>query len=220
VSTRSYGQYCGFARGLEVVGERWALMIVRDLLVGPKRFTDLHRGLPGIPTNVLTARLKELEEAGVVQRSVPPRPERGIIYELTPYGAELDEVVASIGRWGAKALGNPREGETITPNSLVTALRTTFQPAAASNVRVRYELRAGPIVLHAKVDHGNLDADVGPIDEPDLVMEVGPAMRGLMSGEMTAAVAIQTNSIPITGDPKLLELFAQMFKIGKMPNKD
>src|SRR5215470_4843058 len=108
MATRTYGQYCGFARALEVVGERWAMLVIRDLLVSPKRFTDLHNGLPGIPTNVLTARLKELEQAGVIQRRVLPRPTGSVIYELTEYGAELENVVVQLGRWGAKSLGDPR----------------------------------------------------------------------------------------------------------------
>ena len=84
--TRGYGQYCGFARACEVLGERWALLVVRDLLVGPKRFTDLLRGLAGIPSNVLTARLKELEHAEIIRRRVLARPARGVVYELTEYG--------------------------------------------------------------------------------------------------------------------------------------
>src|ERR671931_2934804 len=94
---RAYGQYCGLARAVEVVGERWALLIVRDLLVGPKRFTDLRRGLPRIPTNVLAERLRELEDAGVVRRRVLPRPAGSVVYELTDYGSELEDVVMRLG---------------------------------------------------------------------------------------------------------------------------
>src|SRR5581483_3020027 len=114
---RSYGQFCGFARAVEVVGERWSLLVLRDLFVGPKRFTDLHRGLPGIPTNILSARLKELEAAGVVQRRLLPRPNGAVVYELTEYGKELEGVVIGLGRWGAKSLDTPREGETVTVDS-------------------------------------------------------------------------------------------------------
>src|SRR5215207_6969550 len=99
MSNRTFGQYCGLARALELVGERWALLVVRDLVLGPKRFTDLRRGLPRIPTNVLSARLRELEEAGVVRRRVLPRPASSVVYELTEYGRELDEVVLPLGRW-------------------------------------------------------------------------------------------------------------------------
>src|SRR5437879_13347570 len=101
VAPRSYGQFCGIARALELVAERWALLIVRDLLVGPRRFTDLRQGLPRIPTNVLSDRLKELEQSGIVRRRVLPRPAASIVYELTEYGSQLDDVLRPLGLWGA-----------------------------------------------------------------------------------------------------------------------
>src|SRR5919201_6000091 len=140
---RSYGQFCGLARAVEVVGERWALLIVRDLLVGPKRFTDLRRGLPRIPTNVLAERLRELEDAGVVQRRLLPRPAGSVVYDLTAYGRALDEVVMALGRWGALAMGEPRPDEIVTPDSLIIALRTTFCHDSAPPGPVAYELRLG-----------------------------------------------------------------------------
>ena len=103
MAAREYGQYCGVTRGLELVGERWALLIVRDLLVGPRRYGELAAGLPRIPTNILAARLKELQAAGVIRR-VPHS--RVIIYELTPYGRELEPVVLALGAWGFKAMGD------------------------------------------------------------------------------------------------------------------
>lgn len=217
MKTRAYGQYCGFSRALEAVGERWALLIVRDLLVGPKRFTDLLRGLPGIPSNILTARLKELEHAGVVQRRLLPRPARGVVYELTEYGLELDPVVAALGRWGAKNLGDPRPDESVTVDSLVTALRTTFQAQAARGVHVGYELRAGDLVLHARIDDGHIEAAAGPLPDADLVIEAGPAIRPLMAGELSAADAIASGAIRVRGESELLERFAEMFRIEPMP---
>jgi len=213
VATRAYGQYCGFARALEVIGERWALMIIRDLLVSPKRFSDLHRGLPGIPTNVLSARLKELEEAGVVHRRVMPRPERGIAYELTDYGNELETVVFDIGRWGAKALGNPRDGETITTDSIVTALRTTFQPDAAKTIKASYELLMGPVVVHATIDRGKLEVAEGALPDADLTIEAGPQLRSLMAHEMSADEAVKSGAVRIRGDKRLLKQFAEIFRI-------
>lgn len=218
MSTRSYGQYCGFARALEVVGERWAMLIVRDLLVAPKRFTDLHRGLPGIPTNVLTARLKELEQAGVVHRRVLPRPVGSIIYELTPYGRELEDVVVRLGRWGAKALGDPRSGEVVTPDSLMMAMRTTFRPEAARGVHASYELRmGGDIVLHMRVDGKKLDVVQGPLPEADLIIESGPGIKAVMTGEITPTEAIRNGSVHVKGDATLLTRFAEMFRIDPMP---
>lgn len=217
MKTRAYGQYCGFARALEVVGERWALLVVRDLLVGPKRFTDLLRGLAGIPSNVLTARLKELENAGVVQRRVLPRPARAVVYELTAYGLELEPVVTELGRWGAKNLGDPRPDETITVDSMITALRTTFHPAAARGLRAGFELRLGEIVLHARVAGGRVAVAEGPLPGADLSIAAGPGIRALMAGELEAADALAHGVVQITGDPALLTRFAEIFRIEAMP---
>src|SRR5579864_5034346 len=163
MAQRTYGQFCGFSRAVEVVGERWALLVIRDLLVGPKRFTDLHRGLPGIPTTVLTARLKELEQAGIVRRRILPRPDNSVVYELTDYGAELEETVVRLGRWGAKALGEPRPGEIITANSIIMALRATFHRERARGLTLSYELRLGEVVIHACIDDGKLALGEGPL---------------------------------------------------------
>jgi DNA-binding HxlR family transcriptional regulator len=217
MTTRVYGQYCGFSRALEVVGERWAMLIVRNLLVSPKRFTDLHRGLAGIPTNVLTARLKELEQGGVVRRRLLPRPSGSIIYELTEYGAELEDVVVHLGRWGAKALGNPRCDEVLTVDSMITAMRSTFRPEAARKVRASYEFRFGDIVINVRIDGKKIEVAEGPLPGADLIVQTGPAIRALMSGEMTAAEAIGSGSVHITGDPELLGRFAEMFRIDPMP---
>jgi DNA-binding HxlR family transcriptional regulator len=217
VKSRVYGQYCGFARALEVVGERWALLVVRDLLVGPKRFTDLLRGLPGIPSNVLTTRLKELENAGVAQRRVVPRPSRAVVYELTEYGLELEPVVVALGRWGAKNLGDPRPDETITVDSLITALRSTFHPEASRGFHAGYELRVGEIVLHARVDDGRVEVAEGPLAGADLAIEAGPGIRAIMAGELSPAAAIENGVVHLTGDPELLSRFAEIFRIEPMP---
>ncbi|MGI9147956.1 MAG: winged helix-turn-helix transcriptional regulator [Chloroflexota bacterium] len=214
---RTYGQYCGFARALEMVGERWALLIVRDLTVGPRRFTDLRRGLPGVPTNILAARLKELELDGVVRRRLLPRPAGSVVYELTAYGAELEDVVFRLGLWGARSLGQPRPGETVTVDSLIVALRATFRPDAARNLRVKYELRLGEIVLHARIEDGTLNAGAGPLEAPDLVIDTQLALRALMAGEMSPAKAIASGSVHLAGDPSLLERFADVFHIPPAP---
>ena len=121
------GSTAAITRALELVGERWALLIVRDLLVGPRRYSELAAGLPRIPSNVLAARLKELQAAGVLRR-VPHS--RVIVYELTPYGRELEPVVLALGAWGFKALGDPREEQVITPDSMTMDLRTAFRPTS------------------------------------------------------------------------------------------
>ncbi|GAA1220797.1 winged helix-turn-helix transcriptional regulator [Prauserella alba] len=211
---RQYGQFCGLVRAVELVGERWALLIVRDLLVSPKRYTDLKRGLPRIPTNVLSARLKELETAGIVERRLRPRPDGSVVYALTEYGADLEEAVLAFGRWGARALGEPGPDEIITPDSLVIALRTAFLPdVAAVETDATYEIRLGDVVVHARVEAGRLVTGTGEADGADLVIETGPAFRGLLAGELTPDDAVADGSVVITGPKELLAAFTRSFRI-------
>jgi DNA-binding HxlR family transcriptional regulator/putative sterol carrier protein len=218
VATRSYGQFCGVARALELVGERWALLIVRDLLVGPRRFTDLRQGLPRIPTNVLSDRLKELEQTGIVRRRVLPRPAASIVYELTEYGSQLEAVLVPLGLWGAQSLGEPRPDEIITVDSMITALRSTFVREAAHGQKVSYELRLGEVVLHARVEDGTVTVREGPLANADLAIEAGPGIKDLMSGALSPADAVAGGSVRLTGDPALLERFVEMFRIPTRPS--
>jgi DNA-binding HxlR family transcriptional regulator/putative sterol carrier protein len=213
MAKRAYGQFCGLARALEMVGERWALLIVRDLLVGPRRYTDLRQGLPRIPTNILSARLKELEAAGIVGRRVLPRPSGAVVYELTEYGQELDDAVLRLGRWGARTLGEPAAGEVVTADSMVMAMRSTFRPEAANGLRATFELRLGPATIHVRIDRGRLEAAEGPLPGADLVIETGPMLKALMAGETTPAEAVAAGSVRLTGREELLERFVEVFRI-------
>lgn len=213
MARKRYGQYCGLVRGAEIVGERWSLLIIRDLLVSPKRYTDLRKGLPGIPTNILAARLKELEGAGVVQRRVLPRPDGSVVYELTDYGRELDEIVLALGRWGAKSMTKPQPGDIVTVDSMIMALRSTFRADTAGGVHLGYELRLGDIVIHALIDDGDLEVAEGGKPNADLVIESGPAIKALMAREMSPAEALAGGSVRLAGDPELLTRFVELFRI-------
>jgi DNA-binding HxlR family transcriptional regulator len=217
MTTRSYGKYCGLAHALELVGERWALVVVSDLIRGPKRFSELQRGQPRIPSNVLSARLKGLEDAGVVRRRVLPRPASGVGYELTEYGRELEEIVLRLGLWGAKSMSEPRPDDVVTADTLLLALRSTFRPEEARDLRVGYELRFGDIVVHARVDDGALEVDEGPLAEADLVLETDLSLHPLFTGKLSPAEAIESGRVKVTGKPKLLERFVQVFHIPPLP---
>ena len=189
MAARDYGQYCGVTRALELVGERWALLIVRDLLVGPRRYGELAAGLPRIPSNILAARLKELQAAGLIRRA--PR-SRIIIYELTPYGRELEPIVLALGAWGFKAMGDPRDEQVITPDSMTMALRTAFRPEVAATLpATSYAARFGPAELFITVDVADLDVRRGD-GAADLTFVAGPDVRRLISGELSAQHAIAT----------------------------
>lgn len=211
MAARDYGQYCGVTRGLELVGERWALLIVRDLLVGPRRYGELAAGLPRIPSNILAARLKELQEAGVIRRA--PR-SRVIVYELTPYGRELEPVVLALGAWGFKAMGDPRDGQVITPDSMTVALRTAFRPRVAADLPpTAYAAHLGPAELLVRVDGDVLHVTPGA-GPADLAFAAGPGIRRLISGELPADRAVAAGVVEVLSGPgELLDRFARTFHL-------
>lgn len=224
MATRTYGQYCGVTTAVELIGERWALLIVRDLLVGPRRYTDLKQGLPKIPTNILSTRLKELQEGGVVRRA--PLYRTGLVYELTPYGRQLEPIVLALGRWGFAQMGEPGEGDVVTADSLTMALRTAFRPDAAATLPAAdYELHVGDVALRVQVQGEELRVaqlappapPVGgrlPAGEPDLIFAAGPGIRRVIAGELTPAEAIDQDVLTVvSGDAGLLERFAATFHI-------
>jgi DNA-binding HxlR family transcriptional regulator len=161
---KHYDQYCAIAHALELVGERWSLLIVRELLTGPKRYTDLSGNLPGIGTNVLAARLKELERGGIVTKRRLPPPTPAQVYELTPYGASLKPVMRELALWGIRSLGAPEEDDEFAPGWLEGALDTVFVPVAPAGT---FEFRIGEQV--ASLVDG--EARAGSADQPDVVVE-------------------------------------------------
>jgi DNA-binding HxlR family transcriptional regulator len=157
-----------------LVGERWALLIVRDLLLGPKRFTDLRAGLPHVSPDVLSQRLKELEESGIVRRTKLPPPAAARVYELTDRGAALEPIVLELGRWGSAAPFPDADAE-LGIDSAVIALKTVFDPSAADGLEETYELRLNDQPFRISVGDGRLDAKRGSADQPVAVIETDPA---------------------------------------------
>ena len=166
---------------------------------------------------MLSARLKELEDAGVVHRRLLPRPESGVVYELTEYGKELEDVLLRLGLWGARSLGEPHADETVSADSLMLALRATFRPEAARGLKASYELRLGEIVFHARVDKGKLEVAKGPLPDADLTLETDLSLGLLMAGELEPAEAVETGRVRIAGKQELLERFVELFRIPPAP---
>jgi len=211
MAARDYGQYGGVTRALELVGERWSLLIIRDLLVGPRRYGDLAGGLARIPSNILSARLKELQAAGIIHR-VPHS--RVIVYELTPYGRELEPVVLALGAWGFKALDEPRLEQVITPDSMTIDLRTAFRANVAAKLpATAYAARVGSAELLIRVDGARLDVsrEHGAVD---LSFTAGAGIHRLISGELAPDRALATGVVEITsGGSALLGRFAETFHV-------
>lgn len=209
---RSYGDACRFAYALDLVGERWALLIVRELLLGPKRFTDLRRGLPNASPNILSERLRELDRGGVVHRRKLPPPYAAQVYELTEWGRELEPVVTRLGAWGARS-PLPPEHREIGPDSIVLALRSLFDPQAAAGLEATYELRIGEESFRVGVAGGELELGRGTPDAPLATIAVvePSALAALLTGEMPLREALDSGAVSIEGTKKEAKRFLASF---------
>src|SRR5215211_2296083 len=202
---RSYGQYCTVARALDVVGERWTLLLVRELSTGPKRFKDLLEGLPGIGTNLLAARLKTLEGEGIVQRATLPPPAGSNVYELTELGRSLEPVIVALSRWGARLLDAPREEENLRAGWAAVALRSALGVRAVSGRPDTYEFRIDGQTFHLRVGDGEegegVEAKQGSAPDPDLVV-VGDAetFLAVASGRLSLEEALDSGVLRVEGE--------------------
>jgi DNA-binding HxlR family transcriptional regulator/putative sterol carrier protein len=213
VPLRSYGQFCGIAHALDLVGERWALLVVRELILGPKRFTDLSQGLPGVGANILSARLKELEEAGIVSRRRLPPPAASTVYELTEYGRGLEDILLALGRWGVRSMGPRVPGKTLVAEWLALALVAYFQREAAEGVKGTYELKVGDAIFHARVEDGEVEMQHGPAARPDLALETDEeTLLALFAGLVSPGNAITSGAVRMEGDEELLASLLAMFR--------
>lgn len=168
---RSYAQYCAVAKALDLIGERWTLLILRDLVhLGPRRFSDLRDGLPGIGANLLTQRLRRLEREGLVRRRRLPSPAASVVYELTELGAGLERTIIELGRWGGNFMGSRGRTERFFPSGHISAIRATFRSDEAKGVRASYEFRIDGQSFHVEIDDGSVDAALGEAEDPDLVV--------------------------------------------------
>jgi DNA-binding HxlR family transcriptional regulator/putative sterol carrier protein len=213
--TREYGQYCGLARALDLVGGRWSLLIVRELLDGPLRFTDLEQALQGVPTNILSARLRDLEDAGVIERSLQPRPSSAVVYGLTPYGKALEKTLLSLGLWGAQSLGRPPEGFASNLHSLTFPLRAMFQEH--SEGEHRFQIRTEDDSLNIGVKHGAVCFPNDPSFEPEAVLELAPdVLFAMLKGYDTFDSAVVSGRLKIDGSPDEARQFFEIFQMPAM----
>jgi DNA-binding HxlR family transcriptional regulator len=198
---KRYDAYCPVAHALRLVGERWALLVVLELMHGPKRYTDLTDNLPGIGTNILASRLRDLEAHGLVTKRTLPPPAASRVYELTEYGQALRPVIRELALWGARSLGPPTDADELFPGWLANALDTVLAPLAPPG---RFEFRAGEEVA-SMVDG---EASAGPIEEPDVVVEGDP------EGIYHMFVDRRLDLVSVQGDRALLE---QLVDVAPIP---
>lgn len=217
MKNRTYNQFCGLAYALDVVGERWTLLIIRDLLAGPRRFTDLMDGLPGISTSLLSTRLKELEQAGVVRRRVLPPPAGSAVYELTPLGQALEKSALELGRWGAQFMlaSASREGIALpSSGAIALALKAFFRPEHAQGVDEIFELHLGDEVLQVQVKDGQLQVQQGTPWKADVIFFADmQCFVGLFAGQIKPGEALAAKLIQVEGDAAALDRFLRLASV-------
>jgi DNA-binding HxlR family transcriptional regulator len=217
-SPRSYDQYCAVARGLDVIGDRWTLLLVRDLLLGPKRYKDLLNGLPGIGTNLLADRLHELEGAGLIERTVLPPPAGSTVYQLTEAGEALEPAMVALGRWGARFLGAPKKTDVMVPRAYFVAMRGVFNPDVAAGLTETYEVRIADLVFEVRVADGRLTTREGQVLNPDVVMTMSvETLNDLMFQMITPAAALANGRVNLKGDGRAFERFFKLVGFHNRP---
>jgi DNA-binding HxlR family transcriptional regulator/putative sterol carrier protein len=206
MAKRSYDQYCPAARALDVLGERWTLLVVRELLLGSKRYTDLLGGLPGIGPNVLAERLRHLQESGIVQRAALPPPAASNVYQLTAVGEALRPVVYELTRWGLNLLGAPKSDDNFRLTWLMRGMEGTFRPEAARGVHETYEFRIDGEVFHVHIDDGKIQVREGQAPDPACVVTTDlMTFLAVGSRRMTGPEAIEKGLSTLEGDVEAVE---------------
>jgi len=212
---RKYDQGCAVAHGLDLVGERWALLVVRDLLLGPKRFTDLRAGLPGMSPDVLAQRLRELQEAEVVRRRRLPPPAGSMVYELTEWGAQLEPVVIELARWSSRSPAMPYDAP-IGVDSLILALRPLFDPHAAAGVHTLIGVRLDGQDFRVQIADGRLEVSRGRAEPPDATLDTDTdTLAALLWKRLRLTEAVKNGAARLSGNRQTMERFLRLFPLPK-----
>lgn len=209
MKNRSYNQYCGLAYALDIIGERWTLLIIRELIAGPRRFKDLLDGLPGISTNLLSERLKHLEQQGLIRRRILPPPAGSTVYELAAIGQALERSLLELGRWGSQFVPPSAEGATVLHvGSYALTLKTFFRPERARGLNETYALHIDNEVLQVRITDGAIRVQQGETHDADMILHADmPSYLELLAGRLQPDEAISSGLIRIEGDPGALRRF-------------
>ena len=210
---RRYDDACGTAHGLELIGERWGLLVLRELMLGPKRFNDLKRDLPGISANVLTQRLEGLEASGLLVRRRLPPPSSAQVYELTEWGYEAEPVIQTLGRWAVRSPGHDPTMQ-ISAVSLMLSFRTMLDPKRAEGIDARIGFRMGPEAYLARLADGRIEIERDPLASADLIF-TGPApvIGAAVHGGRPIEALEREGALRIDGDRQLAERFVTLFPL-------
>jgi DNA-binding HxlR family transcriptional regulator/putative sterol carrier protein len=212
MAEHGYQQYCGLARALDVAGDRWTLLIVRELTPGPRRFTDLIDGLPGISRNLLTERLRALERDGIIARQELPPPAARQVYELTGDGRDLAAVMGSLIAWGAGRLGERESGESFRSRWAAVGMSALADREAAKGVSETYQYLVGDSAFHFTVDDGSIQLHDGRAEDPAVVLTTDEeTWADIVSGNITASSAAATGTLTVVGDRQAAKRLGKIF---------
>ena len=213
-SKRSYGDACGIARALDVVGERWALMVVRELLLGPKRFTDIRGGLPHVSPDVLAQRLRDLEQAGIVHHRRLPPPYASQVYELTDSGRALEPVADRARPLGRRQRPGAQRRHVHESGRLHRLAADAVRPRARGDFAARVELRLGDDRFRVVIDDGHVEASRGELPDADAVIEAEPrTLLDVLHGHRPLAAALASGDMRLSGDKRAAKRFTQLFPL-------
>lgn len=215
MTRRTYDQYCPIATALDVVGERWSLLIVRELLIGPRRYSELRAALPGMWTNLLADRLSHLERHGVIRRVQRPPPEGRTDYELTDDGLALEPVLLALGGWGLSRLGCRRPGQPLpTSTAVLAGLRAWFRPELAVDVNEVFGAQVSELNLVLEVSGGRLQIDPADGRVPKATLMADPdALLAVRRGELTVADAEQSRKLGFQGPRTAVARLRRLFQL-------
>jgi len=215
VSRRTYDQYCGLARALDILGERWTMLVIRELLTGPKRFSDLMGGLPGVGANALSGRLKALESDGLVAKRRLPPPAASTVYDLTERGRALDPVVTELIRWGVDLLGQPAATDRFHPRWMVTTMRALVDRDLTIGMRRSYRLQVDADVFTIRLNDGELEVFQGEGGRADLALSTdSDTVLAVGAGDLSPQEAIQQGRIAVdSGDVEEALAFVGMIRL-------
>ncbi|MFF0613845.1 winged helix-turn-helix transcriptional regulator [Nocardia tengchongensis] len=217
MAKRSYNQYCGLAVALDLLGERWSLLLLRNMLLGPQRFKDLLDGLPGIGTALLAERLKQLEAAGVITRATLPPPAASAVYQLTADGEELRPLLVGLARWGLARLGAPTEQQFIAPDLLALGLQARFEPDSAETAAGVYELRISERSYRVDITENGIGIHAGAVDAPQVsIVTDTPTLVAINSGTLSLTQALGAGTLTVDGDLEAVPALARAFGLPLM----
>jgi DNA-binding HxlR family transcriptional regulator len=214
IPERLYDDACGMALALELVGERWVPLILRELMFGPRRFGEIRRGMPGISANVLTQRLEALEANGVLIRRKLPPPASVQVYELTPWGYESETALAALGRWAVRSpLHDPRL--PLSGASLMMSFRTMIDPARAAGLDARIAFRIGPDPFAAHLHDGRFEVVRAEVEDPDLSIRTEQAglFAAIVYGGQPLDQMEKAGAVKVEGDRALAARFVTLFPL-------